>query len=172
MPLTTCIPGLRSSHSQSPQRIPRASGPFHAGFHWGLMVWRMHLATKSLEAVKPVSRAGKRMILLAIPQPQTEIWHSKRKTKCPGERPICSLCVRMKQHCVYLPRNHSKPPTRVNKASRLAHASSSRRFQKSHGSANRNSSSARIPNIESQIKDIYAILKYKLPFRAKWVQLC
>lgn len=35
----------------------------------------------------------------------------------------------MKQQCVYLPRNHSKTPARVNKASRLAYASSSRRFQ-------------------------------------------
>lgn len=27
---------------------------------------------------------------------------SKKKTKCPGEKPMCSFCRRLNQRCVYL----------------------------------------------------------------------
>lgn len=29
----------------------------------------------------------------------------KKKTKCPGEKPVCSFCRRLSQRCVYLPKD-------------------------------------------------------------------
>ncbi|KAI1630167.1 hypothetical protein EDD37DRAFT_84703 [Exophiala viscosa] len=62
-----------------------------------------------------------------------------RKTKCPAERPVCSICQRMNQQCVYLPRDQSRRPPRVNKATRKP-------------------SKSRVQHLESQMNDIYAML--------------
>ncbi|OJI96728.1 hypothetical protein ASPVEDRAFT_23718 [Aspergillus versicolor CBS 583.65] len=39
---------------------------------------------------------------------------SRKKTKCPGERPICSFCLRLDTACVYLPRG-SMPTNGIGK---------------------------------------------------------
>ncbi|CEI38518.1 hypothetical protein FVEN_g12545 [Fusarium venenatum] len=45
----------------------------------------------------------------------------RKKTKCTGERPICSFCERLQQDCVYLPRNREtvKRKRRTSRADRV-----------------------------------------------------
>ncbi|KAE8375415.1 hypothetical protein BDV26DRAFT_14948 [Aspergillus bertholletiae] len=63
----------------------------------------------------------------------------RKKSKCPGERPVCSFCQRLNQQCVYLPREKTKV------------AGSTTRVTKSP-------SKDRVRALESQVNDIYHIL--------------
>jgi hypothetical protein len=35
----------------------------------------------------------------------------RKKAKCPGEQPVCSLCARLRQQCVYADERRRPPPT-------------------------------------------------------------